>query len=59
MFVVFGIEKSFIWLLRMMPVVGSIRREPKKMLTVEVREKARPLESAVAMWDVPWLRDCQ
>ena len=53
MLVVLGMEKSFIWLFRMTPVAGSMTREPKKIFTVEVREKARPEASAVTIWDVP------
>ena len=37
------------------PVSGTIIPEPKKRLTVVVKEVAMPEESAVTMWEVPWL----
>ena len=43
----------FIWLLSITPVVGSMSREPKNVLIVEVREKAMPDASAVTMCEVP------
>ena len=51
----FGMEKSFISLFMMMPVSGTMRREPKVRLMVLVEEMARPEASAVDMWDVPGL----
>ena len=38
-----------------MPVSGTIIPEPKKRLMVVVREVAMPEESAVTIWEVPWL----
>ena len=43
----------FIWSLSMIPVDGTMRREPKYRLIVEVREKAMPEASAVTIWEVP------
>lgn len=48
-------EKSFISLFMMTPVSGTMSWEPKRRLTVVVREMAIPVESAVTTWDVPGL----
>ena len=42
-------------LFMMTPVSGTIILEPKKRLIVVVKEVAMPEESAVTMWEVPWL----
>ena len=47
------IELPFIWLLSITPVDGTMSREPKNALMVEVREKAMPDASAVTMCEVP------
>ena len=48
-----GMEKSFIWLLRMMPVEATMSPLPKIWLMVVVREMERVVESAVTRWEVP------
>lgn len=48
-----GMLKSFISLLRMMPVWGTTSWEPKRRFMVVVREIERPVASAVTRWDVP------
>ena len=51
----FGNEKSFISLFMMIPVMGSISRDPKRRLTVLVSETAMPKASAVDTCEVPGL----
>ncbi|KAK5634215.1 hypothetical protein RRF57_009928 [Xylaria bambusicola] len=48
-----GIEKSFISLLRIIPVDGTICRFPNNRLTVVVLDTAMPDPSAVVMCEVP------
>ena len=50
-----GVEKSSISLFMMMPVSGTMRREPKVRLMVLVEEMARPEASAVEICEVPGL----
>ena len=40
----------------MMPLSGTMTCEPKKRLTVVVREMASPDLSTAEIWDVPWLQ---
>lgn len=45
--------QPFISLFMTTPVSGTMIWEPKEMLMVVVKERARPEESAAIMWDVP------
>ncbi len=45
-----GIEKSSISSFRMMPVSGSITREPNTRLIVDVIDTAMPFESTTDVW---------